>query len=735
MQKLSLKLENCYGINKLECEFDFSNGKTAAVYAPNGVMKTSLAKTFRDLSEGKNPKDLVYDERVPIFEIIDDSTTQQILPEEIFVVEPYSEQGFKTDDKILTLLASQDLRERFQKIYSELETQRKSFITTLKKVSGSTDCELEVFSTFSHISTDNLFEILKATFANIQTQTTVYKFKYNKIFNPKVKAFLEENSALLSQYTEKYEELISGSNFFHKTGNKNFGTAQANFIIEAIKDDSYFDAGHRLEIEGSGEIKTSTELVELVETEISKIVNTPELRDVFSKIDSALAKNKELEAFKSIIVNDNTIVSKLSDYEEFKKEVWYGYLNQIKENVSTLIELYDAEKAELEKISEEARATETVWDKAVTEFNERFINLPFKLKVNNKQDAILSQKTPAIDFQFENRPIERASLLEVLSRGERRAFYLLNIIFEVKSRQLQNQKTLFIIDDIADSFDYKNKYAIIEYLKDISQEDYFYQIILTHNFDFYRTISSRLGIHRKNKLHSIKTPDCIKVIEEVYQNPPFQTWKETLKACVYYDKTYTTNDAKKHIIALIPFVRNLIEYGHDRGVNTLAIPEDFNLLTQLLHLKTETKNISFRNLLEIYKEYLDKDDFDPGINLNDKVYDTLITFAASVQDVEFNLENKIILAMIIRLKAEEYMWFKVADQSPIEGSTTSKLFSRYKKQFSGDASEGEKIKVLESVNIMTPENIHINSFMYEPILDMGISELKNLYGKIPSSYT
>lgn len=732
MKKLSLKLENCYGINKLEGELHFSNGKTVVVYAPNGVMKTSLAKTFRDLSEGKNPRDLVYDERVPVFEIIDDSTTQQILPEEIFVVEPYSEQGFKSDDKILTLLASQDLRERFQTIYSELETQRKSFITTLKKVSGSTDCESEVFSTFSHISTDNLFEILKATFPSIQTQNTVYKFKYNKIFNPKVKAFLEENSTLLSQYAEKYEELISGSSFFHKTGNKNFGTSQANVIIEAIKDDSYFEAGHRLEIEGGGEIKTSTELVELVEAEISRIVNTPELRDVFSKIDSALAKNKELEAFKSIIENDNTIVSKLSDYEEFKKEVWYGYLNQVKENVATLIELYDAKKAELEKISEEARASETIWDKAVTEFNERFINLPFKLAINNKQDAILNQKTPAIDFQFENRPIERANLLEVLSRGERRAFYLLNIIFEVKSRQLQNQKTLFIIDDIADSFDYKNKYAIIEYLKDISQEDYFYQIILTHNFDFYRTISSRLGIHRKNKLHAIKTPNCIKVIEEVYQNPPFQTWKETLKACVYYDKTYTTDDAKKHIIALIPFVRNLIEYGHDRGVNTLAIAEDFNLLTQLLHLKTETKNISFRNLLEIYKEYLGKDDFDPAINLDDKVYDTLISFAATVQDEEFNLENKIILAMIIRLKAEEYMWSKVTDKSPIEGSSTGRLFGRYKKEFGGDAAEGEKIKILESVNIMTPENIHINSFMYEPILDMGIGELKNLYGKIPA---
>lgn len=82
--------------------------------------------------------------------------------------------------------------------------------------------------------------------------------------------------------------------------------------------------------------------------------------------------------------------------------------------------------------------------------------------------------------------------LDVLSQGEKRALYLLNIIFEVKVREDSKKKTLFIIDDIADSFDYKNKYAIIQYLSDLSQIEHFRQIILTHNFDFFRTVQSRL---------------------------------------------------------------------------------------------------------------------------------------------------------------------------------------------------------------------------------------------------
>ena len=42
----------------------------------------------------------------------------------------------------------------------------------------------------------------------------------------------------------------------------------------------------------------------------------------------------------------------------------------------------------------------------------------------------------------------------------------------------------------------------------------------------------------------------------------------------------------------------------------------------------------------------------------------------------------------------------------------------------------EIIEILDEVNIMTPENIHLNSFMYEPLLDMDIQELLNLYSRV-----
>ena len=74
----------------------------------------------------------------------------------------------------------------------------------------------------------------------------------------------------------------------------------------------------------------------------------------------------------------------------------------------------------------------------------------------------------SLGFTFEDgpdtAPVEKDALMQVLSTGERKALYILNIIFEVEARKKANQETLFVFDDIADSFDYKNKYAIIQYL-------------------------------------------------------------------------------------------------------------------------------------------------------------------------------------------------------------------------------------------------------------------------------
>ncbi len=40
------------------------------------------------------------------------------------------------------------------------------------------------------------------------------------------------------------------------------------------------------------------------------------------------------------------------------------------------------------------------------------------------------------------------------------------------------------------------------------------------------------------------------------------------------------------------------------------------------------------------------------------------------------------------------------------------------------------LKVLNRVNLMTPEHIHINSFMFEPLVDMSMNHLISLYDEL-----
>ena len=68
----------------------------------------------------------------------------------------------------------------------------------------------------------------------------------------------------------------------------------------------------------------------------------------------------------------------------------------------------------------------------------------------------------------------------------------------------------------------------------------------------------------------------------------------------------------------------------------------------------------------------------------------------------------------------------------ISKNQTSVLMEKYQEKFPDNR---EALNILRRVNLMTPENIHLNSFMYEPILDMSNEHLKVLYKDVKSLFT
>ncbi|WP_177766256.1 AAA family ATPase [Flavobacterium sp. I3-2] len=710
MKQLAIDLEHCFGIGKFEYEFDFSKLNSYLLYAPNGTMKTSFAKTFDLVSKKNVPKDLVYGKKSKYDIVVDGNT---IKPSKILVINA-EDITFDATNKITSFIASKELKEQYDTIYTELNTAKDDLLKQLKNISRSTDCEGEYTSTYN---SGNFFEVLSNNINELKDDFEKTPFKYNEVFDNKgkVKEFITKNESLLDDYITNYNSLISSSKLF-KISNNTFGTQQVNEIIKSIEDNAFFDAGHKFILEDGTEIKNSEELKKLVQEEIEKIFADQKLKASFDKVDKAIGANAELRTFKKVIEENNTLLIELKDYNGYKKKVWTNFLSEIKKEVTDLSKLYEEKKVTLEAIIAKTNEEIELWKEITKKFNDRFY-VPFEVNIANKQDVLLKQETANLEFVYKdaNEPDvkqTKENLLKILSKGEQRAYFILQFLFEIESRKLHDTPTLLIFDDIADSFDYKNKYAIIEYIKELHDSDKFKSIILTHNFDFYRTIASRLDLHKncyivtknESKEITLKTSNYTKVI-----------FKELL------DQVHTD---PKVFISLIPFVRNIIEYTDSSKCN------DYSMLTNCLHIKDVTDTIILKDIIELYKSRLLKlhgkvFDFDEDYNLLAFIYGVADDILKETNIDGIILENKIVLAIACRLKAEQYMLNKLPelDISKLGHNQTRELSNKYLSAFPKSVNK----VYIDKINLMTPENIHLNSFMYEPLIDMSITHLTKLY--------
>jgi len=72
MKDLNIVLKNCHGIRDLEATFTFAKGNAVAIYAPNGTMKTSFARTLADLSNGRETMDHMFPTRETMRSVTDE---------------------------------------------------------------------------------------------------------------------------------------------------------------------------------------------------------------------------------------------------------------------------------------------------------------------------------------------------------------------------------------------------------------------------------------------------------------------------------------------------------------------------------------------------------------------------------------------------------------------------------------------------------------------------------------
>lgn len=724
IQSIKINWKNCFGIKSLDHEFKFVAGKqTHLIYAPNGTMKTSFAKTMKFLSEQSKEKpcdQLCKDNEAKYDFTVDDC---EVPKNNIFVVN--GDDELDSSGAFINFLASTELKAKYDEIYQKLTKEKEVLITKLKSSSQSTDCEKEIVETFAQSENDTIFSILEKVATEIKSGLPLFEFRYNNVFDTKgtVKEFLENHKDNLKEYIENYERLLSESTLYRVVGAHAFGTYQASQLSQYVSDGIFFGVQHKIILQNGTEITSHEQLRQMMFDEQKRILDDEKLKKTFEKITTAIDKNKELRGFKAVIESHPEWIPDMLNYEVFRKKVWLGYFAKpdIKPLVDSYIQIYNENKENLLNVLTQAGQQQEKWEDIINLYNARF-HVPLKISIINQRDIILKREAAKLQFSYviEGQPPvtkDKKELDKILSRGEKRAFIILQFLFEMEARKIADNDSILIMDDIADSFDYQNKYAIVEYIKDLAERsgNKFYMLIMTHNYDFYRTVSSRLGLFQSN-LWMVERTAFGKVTLETGQ----------YKGNVYANAFVGHDDNDKIFISMIPFVRNLIEY-----IKGESAPE-YLTLTNCLHMKPDTGNITEEQVIEILTDYT----LGKGVKrtkTTNKIYDLIINTAEAIisepSPDSVLIENKIVLSIAIRHLTEKYMHDKIIAAGKdenfliVSGNQTGKWTGKYKKTCPTDSNKG----IVERVNMMTPELIHLNSFMFEPLIDMSIFHLIKLY--------
>lgn len=195
MRILSMNLKNCYGIKSLDFNFDFSKKGAYAIYARNGLMKTSLAKTLKKVQTGKDDeiRDEIFNEKGNVDIKIDG---EKIESQKVFVIDSFEE---KYQSDVTNLLVDYETKKQIKdildirdKLFKQLE--KFSGVKVKKTYLGKTTYELEdtIIKDFS--LKQNSFLMNLKVFADYKEIEQPFDIAYNEIFDNSIqKNILKES--------------------------------------------------------------------------------------------------------------------------------------------------------------------------------------------------------------------------------------------------------------------------------------------------------------------------------------------------------------------------------------------------------------------------------------------------------------------------------------------------------------------------------------------------------------
>ena len=700
MELFLKKVENAFGIKSLHLNLE--NDKKMyqeLIYSKNGSFKTSFSNTLYNLSNGtlENVFDRLTDEKAILDISILENGKEIKNFDNRFVV--FSREIYEQHSKLLsdysseleTLTIDKKNSEYINELLTEETIEIKLQIDNYLKGTGlNFEILLDMFSNLEDGYLDRIIQLLN-TIINHEAQD-ISEINIKKIYQ---KAYdivdQSEFQSKISNYIQILENKINAQ-LFDKNFNENNclqfinNVDKAKYLSETksrglfLKDKVYYDID---------------EVKKIFEEEIKKISKDPEIIEQSKEITKLMGTAKESEFLKESIQKNPLFVKQLS---AGRKNILLSYLKSSSIDYNYWLEVVKKAKKELNNVLKIAQDKQTNFERAIEIYKNRFHPI-FDIKIVNKAESMLGIKTPTITF-YHNRyceiPVSETKLSQILSSGEKTTLNILKFIVEYEN--CKKYHPFIILDDIVETFDYSNRYAFMEYINDLVNLDV-PTIVMTHNFEFYRTVSKRIPKLRK----SVASANSNGVVDIQTNNRINKNMENVLKCSNIYD-----------FFCAIPYLRE---------IKTILL-EDTKTLDSCLHYKENTSKLQIKDILLQFPSNAIKS---LKIDENDIYMEKLFEIADNLSGFDdFDIVKKTILSLSCRLLIERKI---IANNfnllTNINTNQTAQLLDLY----------GEKLfpnvkKYLEAVQLSTPEFIHANAFMYEPLIDINGKYLFELYNQI-----
>ena len=422
---LSGHFENCYGIKAFDMGIgiDFTDSNKAIIYAPNGVMKTSFAKVFEDLSKGEASKDRIFPSAVTSYSIryyttdyVFTSAKPNQIPscDAVYVVNSFADNFEFTKETVSTLLADEATRNAYNLLMAQFMEQIKVIEGELALKSGLTKPKVKpaLISDLQLPTTADWTDIINALHEEIHAEEPIKyinTIKYADLLSDKAVTVYgkPEFRHYIQQYIERLGDLLQDSELLSNS----FTDRSAEALTKSFTTNNLFSVHHKVVLRDGREIHSIKEWKEVVDSQIQRMYADDTLKTAFEKLKKLLTANNEVDKARQIIIENPQIIPMLFEIRRTRKRLWTSYCSQMERPFDEYYNVITAFTTRIRELYERAEEQSERWKQVVEEFNRRF-RVPFTVQINNKSNFILKDEAPNLSFVY-----KRGSGVAVLPAG------------------------------------------------------------------------------------------------------------------------------------------------------------------------------------------------------------------------------------------------------------------------------------------------------------------------------